>query len=180
MLCAALAPFMGYASREVVQLHVFMSNAQWWFIPPKGAWWELWCLIFRQMQPVSGCWAQFLSSLSSTWKRAVFFLPCLAWCTDHLWHDSSIYLILRGSFAQRRIYKCFWWGKEKLGKWESEGWGIYPKMPVEGPWFMQVGPATSSCRKVEIALWRESAFPYSSTKISLHRGIYPASGSSGS
>lgn len=69
--------------------------------------------------------------------------------------------------------------REGKGKSESEGWGIYPKGPVEGPWFMQVGPATSSCRKVEIALCRGSAFPYSSAEISLHRVIYSASGISG-
>lgn len=75
-------------------------------------------------------------------------------------------------------------GKEKLGKSESEGWGIHPKVPVDGPWFMQVGPVVSSCRKVETALCRVSAFPYSRKenilKISLCRGVYPASGISGS
>lgn len=71
-------------------------------------------------------------------------------------------------------------GKEEQGKSESEEWGRYPEVPMKDPWFMQVGPATSSCRKVEIALCRGSAFPYSSAKISLHRVIYPASGISGS
>lgn len=41
MLYAALAPFMGYTAREVVQLHVFTSSAGWWFIRPKRAWQEL-------------------------------------------------------------------------------------------------------------------------------------------
>lgn len=41
--------------------------------------------------------------------------------------------------------------KGKAGEMRVEGWGIYPRVPVQGPWFMQVAPAMS-CRKVEIAL----------------------------
>lgn len=104
---------MGYTSREVVQLLVFMNTAGWRFNPPRGLalvpafqtnpapWWLLGSVFITvsHLAERSGC---FLSAL--------LLWPSLA---------SQQHPILRGSFAQRGIYKSFWWRKERKS-WENQ------------------------------------------------------------